>query len=105
MFKARVMFLSLSIGAVATLVGCSSGTAIPPKLEVRDTGSGRTYHTYEPWGQVEKGVGYSFTDSDTGSKVTLTGYEVKTMEAAKTVASDSPEATAFKESKTRGGVK
>ena len=105
MLKARVLFLSLSIGAVTTIVGCASGTAIPAKLEVRDTGSGRTYHTYEPWGEVEKGVGYSFTDIDTGKKVTLTGYEVKTTDAAKTVANDSPEAAAFKESKTRGGMK
>ena len=43
-------------------VGTGCATNIPPKLQVRDVGSGRTYTTYQPWGTVEKGVGYGFTE-------------------------------------------
>ena len=38
------------------VAGCG-GTTIPPKLGVRDVASGRTYTTYAPWGEVEKGRG------------------------------------------------
>jgi hypothetical protein len=85
------------------LSGC--GTSIPPRLQVRDPGSGRTYETYQPWGHVEKGVGYGFTDIETGRRVTLTNYELRTLEEKKTVPGDSPEAKAFAEAKVRGGVK
>jgi hypothetical protein len=91
-----------SVMVVGVLAGC--GTNIPPKLEVRDPGSGRTYQTYQPWGQVEKGVGYGFTDIETGRRVTLTNYEITTLEAKKTVPADSPEAQAFKSAKQRGGL-
>jgi hypothetical protein len=85
------------------LAGC--GTNIPPRVEVRDVGSGRTYQTYQPWGQIEKGVGYTFTDIETGRKITLTNYELRTLEGQKTVAGDSPEAKSFETAKARGGVK
>ena len=91
---------ALCIGAV----GCG-GTTIPPKLNVRDVSSGRTYTTYEPWGEVEKGVGYEFTDIDSGKRITLTNYELSTAEGKKSVPDDSPDAAAFKEAKARGGVK
>jgi hypothetical protein len=103
MSRGRLVIGLLSCGALALLVGC--GTSIPPKLEVRDPGSGRTYQTYKPWGQVEKGVGYEFTDIDTGRRITLTNYEIKTLEAKKSVPGDSPEAEAFARAKERGGVK
>ena len=31
--------------------------------------SGRTYATYEPWGEVQKGVGYEFTDTSYASQI------------------------------------
>ena len=99
----RRAFWSVGILAAGLLAGC--GTNIPPKLEVRDPGSGRTYQTYKPWGQVEKGVGYEFTDIETGRRVTLTNYELKTLEAEKTVSGDSPEAQEYAKAKERGGVK
>ena len=91
---------ALCLGAA----GCG-GTTIPPKLNVRDVASGRTYTTYEPWGEVEKGVGYEFTDIDTGKRITLTNYELSTLEGKKSVPDDSADAAAFKEAKARGGVK
>jgi hypothetical protein len=105
MIKSRFLALALAIGAATTLIGCASGTSIPSRLEVRDTGSGRTYQTYEPWGEVEKGIGYQFTDIETGKRITLTNYEIKTLDGSKTVANDSPEAQKFKEAKVRGGMK
>lgn len=99
----RKSFWSVGILATAILTGCA--TNIPPKLEVRDPGSGRTYQTYKPWGQVEKGVGYQFTDLETGRKITLTNYEIKTLETEKSVPGDSPEAEAYTQAKERGGVK
>ena len=95
----------LCAGALSlSAIGCG-GTTIPPKLGVRDTASGRSYTTYEPWGEVEKGVGYEFTDIDTGKRITLTNYELSTLEGKKSVPDDSADAAAFKEAKTRGGVK
>ena len=91
---------ALSLAAV----GCS-GTTIPPKLGVRDVASGRSYTTYEPWGEVEKGVGYGFTEIDSGKRITLTNYELSTLEGKKSVPGDSADAAAFKEAKARGGVK
>jgi hypothetical protein len=91
------------IPAALAVSGCA--TNIPPKLEVRDVSSGRTYQTYQPWGQVEKGVGYGFTDAETGRKIMLTNYEIRTLEAEKSVAPDSPEAKSFEAAKARGGVK
>jgi hypothetical protein len=85
------------------MAGCA--TTIPPKLEIRDVSSGRTYTTYQPWGKVTKGVGYDFTDIETGKRITLTNYEVSTVEGEKSVPGDSVEAKAFAEQKARGGVK
>ena len=94
----------IAAGTIAVaLTGCA--TDIPSKLEVRDTGSGRTYTTYKPWGEVTKGVGYEFTDVETGNRVTLTNYELSTLEGPKSVPNDSPEAKAYNEQKARGGVK
>ena len=89
---------------VLSTVGCG-GVTVPPKLGVRDVASGRSYTTYEPWGGVEKGVGYEFTDIDSGKRVTLTNYELSTLEGKKSVPGDSAEAVAFKQAKTRGGIK
>ncbi|HTL29080.1 MAG TPA: hypothetical protein VL282_07665 [Tepidisphaeraceae bacterium] len=97
--------LSIIAGLFALAVfvaGCA--TEIPPKLEVRDVSSGRTYTTYQPWGEVSKGVGYEFTDIETGKHITLTNYELKTLEGKKSVPNESAEATAFKQAKVRGGV-
>jgi hypothetical protein len=92
------------LGSLAVVLwGC--GTTIPPKLQVRDTASGRTYTTYQPWGKITKGVGYDFTDIESGNRVTLTNYEIRTVEGQKSVPSDSVEAKSFAESKARGGVK
>jgi hypothetical protein len=87
---------------LGVLAGC--GTEIPPRLEVRDPASGRAYQTYQPWGHVEKGVGYNFTDIESGKRITLTNYEIKTLETKKTVPGDSPDAQAYKAAKQRGGV-
>ena len=101
----RSLLTLICAGALAlSAVGCG-GTTIPPKLGVRDVASGRTYTTYEPWGEVEKGVGYEFTDIESGKRITLTNYELSTLEGEKSVSGDSAEATAFKEAKARGGVK
>jgi hypothetical protein len=101
----RSVFSLLCAGVLAlSAVGCG-GVNVPPKLGVRDVGSGRSYTTYEPWGEVEKGVGYGFTDIDSGKRITLTNYELSTLEGKKTVPGDSAEAQAFKEAKARGGVK
>src|SRR5688500_6446005 len=90
------------LGSLAiALSGCA--TTIPSKLQVRDTASGRTYTTYKPWGKVTKGVGYDFTDIDTGNRITLTNYEISTLEGEKSVPNDSVEAKSFAESKARGG--
>jgi hypothetical protein len=94
-----VLFVTIVIG----LVGCA--TTIPPKLEVRDTASGRTYSTYQPWGKITKGVGYEFTDIDTGKRITLTNYEIATIEGQKSVSGSSVEAKQFADQKARGGVK
>ena len=102
----RRSFTSLLCASALCLgvAGCG-GTTIPSKLGVRDTTSGRTYTTYEPWGEVEKGVGYEFTDIDSGKRITLTNYELSTVEGKKSVPDDSADAAAFKEAKARGGVK
>jgi hypothetical protein len=91
--------------SVLLLAAAGCGTNIPPKLEVRDPNSGRSYQTYQSWGQVEKGVGYGFTDIETGSRITLTNYEIRTIEPKKTVPGDSAEAKAFELAKARGGIK
>jgi hypothetical protein len=85
------------------VVGC--GVSIPPKLEVRDVSSGRTYQTYQPWGEVEKGVGYQFTDIETGRRINLQNYELRTLEGKKSVPGGSAEAQAYASAKTRGGVR
>jgi hypothetical protein len=103
-FPVKRIFLAAGLAATVLLVGCG-GRTIPPKLQVRDVSSGRSYTTYEPWGQVEKGVGYEFTDIETGKRITLTNYELSTVEGKKSVPGDSPEAKAFAEAKERGGVK
>src|SRR4051794_27517034 len=93
-FDMRTVCSLLVLGVLAVAAaGC--GAAIPPKLQVRDVASGRTYTTYQPWGAVTKGVGYEFTDIETGKRITLTNYELSTVEGAKTVAPDSPEAKQF----------
>lgn len=90
--------------AVALFVaGCT--TTIPPKLEVRDVSSGRTYTTYKPWGEVTKGIGYEFADIESGNHITLTNYEVKTLEDSKSVGSDSIEAKTFDAARARAGIK
>src|SRR5262249_51110185 len=93
---------ALTLAGLA-LVGCS--TNIPPKLQVRDVSSGRLYTTYQSWGDVQKGVGYSFTDIETGKRITLTNYELNTLEGKKSVPKDSPEAQKYAEAAARGGVK
>src|SRR4051812_29794611 len=100
--KLKHLSLAAVLAASVLLVGCGS-MQIPPKLQVKDVSSGRTYTTYEPWGQVEKGIGYEFTDIDTGNRITLTNYELKTLEGEKSVPKESPEATAFQQAKTAGG--
>lgn len=96
--------LSLLVAMLALfIVGC--GVNIPPRLEVRDVGSGKIYTTYQPWGQVEKGVGYTFSDAETGRKVTLTNYELRTVEDQKNVSGDSIDAKNFEAAKARAGVK
>jgi hypothetical protein len=92
---------SLVVGTV--VVGCA--TSIPSKLKVRDVTSGRTYMTYEPWGKVTKGVGYEFTDIESGNRITLTNYELSTVEGEKSVPPNSTEADTFKSDKARGGIK
>jgi hypothetical protein len=98
----RVLIPCLLVAISLCLAGC--GVDIPAKVEVRDVTSSKTYLTYEPWGRVEKGIGYQFTDIQNGSKVTLTNYELKTVEPRKNVPGDSPEARAFNEAKARGGI-
>src|SRR4051812_30913360 len=95
--------VSAACAGLLFVAGC--GVNIPPKLEVRDVGSGRMYQTYQPWGEVEKGVGYAFTDIETGRRINLTNYEIRTLESGKSVSGESAEAKAFAEAKTRGGVK
>ena len=100
----RNFCVAVLLGMLAlAAVGCS--TTIPSKLQVRDVSSGRTYFTYQPWGEVEKGVGYAFVDADTGNHITLTNYELKTVEGPKSVPNDSPEAKAYEAAKARGGLK
>ena len=92
------------VGTLAfTLAGCA--TSIPAKLQVRDVASGRTYTTYQPWGKVTKGIGYDFTDIETGNRVTLQNYELSTIEASKSVSGDSVDAKEFEAARARGGVK
>lgn len=98
----RLILWPLAAGLLA-VSGCS--TSIPPKLEVRDVPSGRTYTTYQPWGEETKGRGYQFTDIETGRRITLTNYEIATLEGGKSVANDSPEAKAFNQAKAKGGVR
>ena len=94
----------IAVGTLAfALAGCT--TTIPAKLQVRDVGSGRTYTTYQPWGKVTKGIGYDFTDIETGNRVTLQNYELSTLEAKKSVGAGSVEEKEFDAAKARGGVK
>src|SRR5688572_12970330 len=99
----KLAFGLLGFGILLAAIGC--GVSVPPKLEVRDTGSGRMYTTYQPWGKVIRGTGYEFTDIDTGKRITLTNYEISTLEGKKSVPDDSADAASFKEAKARGGVK
>jgi hypothetical protein len=101
----RLLSSLLCSGVLALFAAGCGGVNVPPKLEVRDVNSGRTYTTYKPWGEVEKGVGYGFTDIETGKRITLTNYELTTLEGEKSVAGDSAEAKAFEEAKARGGIK
>ena len=109
MLKSRFIKAALlpvaATAAMLTLVGCSNNTAIPAQIGVRDVASGRNYTTYQPWGQVEKGMGYEFTDVQTGKRVTLTNYELHTIAEPKSVPNDSLEAKEFAAAKARGGVK
>ena len=100
----RITMRPLAVATIALCV-CGCATSIPAKLEVRDVSSGRMYTTYKPWGEVTKGVGYEFTDIETGNRITLTNYEVSTVETEKSVPNDSPDARAFADAKKRGGVK
>lgn len=102
MHRRLVSFAFLSL-ATFGLSGCTEN--IPPKVEVRDVSSGTTFTTYQPWGKVEKGQGYTFTDITSGRRVTLNNYETRQVQSSMTVDSKSPEAIAFKEAKARGGVK
>jgi hypothetical protein len=103
--RIRTTLLLAILTPVLSLLVAGCSQEIPPKLEVRDVSSGRTYNTYQPWGEVTKGVGYEFTDIETGKRVTLTNYELRTLETKKSVPGDSPDAKAFNEAKARGGVK
>jgi hypothetical protein len=98
----RTFAVAVIIVACLLISGC--GVDIPPRLEVRDVSSSTAYSTYEPWGRVEKGIGYQFTDIESGKRVTLTNYELRTLETRKNVPGDSPEARAFNEAKARGGI-
>jgi hypothetical protein len=100
-FMRIVLCSVLLIATSLVLAGC--GVDIPPKVEVRDVASSTTYTTYEPWGKVEKGIGYQFTDIETGKRVTLTNYELKPVEGKKSVPGDSIEARAYNEARARGG--
>src|SRR5215204_5973621 len=100
----RIVLRTLAAATLALAIG-GCATSIPQKLEVRDVSSGRMYTTYKPWGDVTKGVGYEFTDIETGNRITLTNYEVSTAESEKSVPNDSPDARAFADAKKRGGVK
>jgi hypothetical protein len=102
--RIHLVHFTAAVAAAVFLVGCG-GATIPPKLQVRDVSSGRTYNTYEPWGKVEKGVGYEFTDIDSGKRITLTNYELSTVEGKKSVPGDSADAKTFEEAKARGGMK
>jgi len=97
--------LSLLCAGVIALSAAGCGISIPPKLQVRDNTSGRTYTTYEPWGVAERGVSYEFTDIETGQRIMVTNYDLKTLEDEKMVDEDSKEAKAFAAAKTRGGIK
>jgi hypothetical protein len=97
--------IAMFMGGVLVLSAAGCGVTIPPKLEVRDVSSGRTYQTYQPWGEVEKGVGYQFTDIETGRRINLQNYELRTLEGKKSVPGDSAEARAYATAKDRGGVK
>lgn len=99
----RIVRVVVVPALVLALAGCA--TTIPSKLEVRDVSSGRTYNTYHPWGKVTKGVGYEFTDIETGKRITLTNYEISTLEAKKSVSPGSIEAKEYSAAKARGGVK
>jgi len=103
--RIRTTLLLAILTPVLSLLVAGCSQEIPPKLEVRDVSSGRTYNTYQPWGEVTKGVGYEFTDIETGKRVTLTNYELRTLETKKSVPGDSPDAKAFNEANARGGVK
>jgi len=103
--RIRTTLLLAILTPVLSLLVAGCSQEIPPKLEVRDVSSGRTYNTYQPWGEVTKGVGYEFTDIETGKRVTLTNYELRTLETKKSFPGDSPDAKAFNEAKARGGVK
>ena len=99
----KLLTAGLYAAVAACLVGCQ--TTIPSKLEVRDVSSGRTYTTYEPWGHITKGIGYEFSDAETGKHITLTNYELKTLESSKKVDPKSVEAHQYEAAKARGGVK
>lgn len=92
----------VALACITFVAGCT--TSIPAKLEVHDVASGRKYTTYQPWGKVTKGIGYEFTDIDSGNKITLTNYEVHTLDGPKSVPSDGMDAKSFNDAKTRGGV-
>ncbi len=79
--------------------GCT--TDIPARVEVKDVTTGKTFNTYETWGRTVSGVGYRFTDVASGDTVTLTNYELHTLESKKTVDANSPEAKAFKADKAK----
>lgn len=96
----RTLVASLVCSLVLVAVsGCT--TEIPARIEVKDVVTGKTFKTYETWGRPISGVGYRFTDVESGDTVTLTNYELHTVESKKIVDAKSPEAKAYAVDKAR----
>lgn len=95
--------LTLAFVSTAFLFVAGCGQNVPAKLEVKDVSSGKTYTTYADLTKEEKGVGYKLYDIKSSASVTLTSYEIKTLEAEKTVDPKSPESLEYQAAKAKAG--
>ena len=95
--------LKLAFVSTAFLLVAGCGQNVPAKLEVKDVSSGKTYTTYADLTKEEKGIGYKLFDVTSSTSVTLTSYEVKTLEAEMTVDPKSAEALAYQTAKAKAG--
>lgn len=82
----------------ALIAGC--GVHVPPKYQVTDVSSGKTFTTYGTWGK-ENMLGYNFYDIDSGERIMLKSYQSKKISNGGFFPQGSPEAEEYNENARR----